>query len=312
MLSTNYPIPILFIIFRRPEISKKAFEKIRNVRPSKLYLACDGARTHVSGEKELVEQTRSLILGLIDWECEVKTQFQKDNLGCAQGVFSAINWLFENESYGIIIEDDCVVQRSFFPFMQELLVRYEQDERVGMIDGANYLRNVNIENSYCFSKYKSTNGWATWKRAWDNMDFYMDWRYSEYSKSILANMGFKGKDIKYWKYRLKVIDHKEASAWDWQWYFTLASQNQLSIFPQVSLVSNIGFGAGATHTTNKFIPNYYQTDKELLFPLSHPKYILPDMVFDREFYKLNTNIVDTIKQYVPFKMKKIIKNFFRT
>ena len=116
-----YRIPILFIIFRRKDTALKSFERIKQVKPAKLYIACDGARENVKGEAELVKETQESILQQIDWECEVKTLFRTKNLGCCMGVYTAINWLFENEEKGIIIEDDCVLQQSFFPQQSFLL-----------------------------------------------------------------------------------------------------------------------------------------------------------------------------------------------
>ena len=304
-------IPVLFIIFKRKEISLQSFARIKKVKPTKIYIACDGARPFIKGEIDLVSNTRQAILDQIDWDCEVKTLFQDENLGCATGVYTAIDWLFKHEDTGIILEDDCVVQDSFFPYMEELLTKYKHDERIGMIDGANYIHSVHVPDSYCFSKYKSTNGWGTWKRAWKNMDMNMEWRKTIYMKSIISNMGFRSKDIKYWKYRLKVIDHKQASAWDWQWYFTLAAYNQLSVFPKHSLVTNIGFGEGATHTTEKNIPINYIANKELEFPLSHPKYIVPFELFDNGFYNNNNTLFYNLMKYVPFKIKNFVKKIVR-
>lgn len=304
-------VPVLFIFFRRPEIAYQSFCKIRSIRPRKLYLACDGARKEISGEEELVKQTRDLILNAIDWECDVKVNFQEENLGCSMGVYTAINWLFHNEDYGIILEDDCVVQDSFFPFMEELLIRFKDDERIGMVDGANYIKQISIPDSYCFSKYKSTNGWGTWRRAWKNMDLTMSWRGGKYSYSILANMGYCSKDIKYWKYRLKAIDSKYVSAWDWQWYFTLSAFNQLSIFPKYGLVTNIGFGEGATHTTEAKVPECYMTSDELDFPLIHPTYIVPYEPFEKAFYNQNNTIFYNLMKYIPFSLKKFVKKNIR-
>lgn len=307
----SYSIPILFIIFKRPTVSITAFKKIQKVKPTKLYIASDGWRENVANEKKLVEETRNLILSQINWNCEIKLKFENSNLGCAHGVYSAINWLFQNEEMGIILEDDCVVQDSFFPFIEEMLNRYKNDNRIGMIDGANYHHKTEIPDSYCFSKFKSTNGWATWKRAWDNMDFNMTWRNTPYEESVLLNTGYKGKDYKYWKYKLKVIDNKQASAWDWQWYFTLAANNQLSIFPKYGLVTNIGFGEGATHTTESKIPEAYKAYKELSFPLKHPQYVIPYESFELAFYKSNNTLFYTLMRYIPFSIKNFIKKIVR-
>lgn len=301
-----FDIPILFIIFNRKAVTQSSFDAIKVIKPRKLYIASDGARDYIQGEKDIVEDTRKTILDMIDWECEVKTLFQTRNLGCGIGVYTAISWLFENEEKGIILEDDCVAQESFFHYADELLELYRLDERIAMIAGFNKVGTCYSESSYCFSKYKACWGWATWRRAWRNMDINMKWRESEDYNSILSNIGYQAKDIKYWKYRLKAIDKNYVSAWDWQWYFSISAQNQLSIFPKNSLISNIGFGADSTHTKSGNIENY-KSKKELLFPLVHPNYIVPNIAFDNLFYKKNNSFYNRISTLTP----RSIKNFIR-
>ena len=305
-----YDIPILFVIFKRKDTALKSFESIKKVKPSKLYIAGDGPRNNQE-EKSLVSETRQAILDVVDWNCEIHTLFQKNNLGCSMGVFTAINWLFDNEEKGIIIEDDCVMRDSFFPFVEEMLFKYEKDSRIGMIDAANYSQQIEIPDSYGFSRYKSTNGWATWRRAWKLMDLNMDWRNTKYRDSIIKNMGYKSKDIRYWKYRLNAIDKKDVSAWDWQWYFTMAAYNMLGIYPQYSLTTNIGFGVGATHTSNKRMPTYYKSSRELSFPLKHPQYVVPYQPFEKAFYHSNNTLYNRIKQLFPFAFKNMIKKIIR-
>lgn len=306
-----YNIPILFIIFKRKDVALKSFESIRKIQPKKLYVAGDGPRSYVQGEAKKVEDTRQAILKAVDWDCEIHTLFQKENLGCCMGVYSAINWLFDNEDKGIIIEDDCVLRDSFYPFAEELLVRYKDDYRIGMIDAANYRQNISIPYSYGFSRYKSTNGWATWKRAWKLMDLNMDWRGSAYEDSIIKNMGYKAKDVRYWKYRMKAVDYNDVSAWDWQWYFTMAAHNMLGIYPQCSLITNIGFGAEATHTSQGNIPSCYISHKDIEFPLNHPQYVVPYVPFEKAFYHSNNTLFNRIKQLFPFAWKNTIKKIIR-
>lgn len=307
-----YNVPILFVIFKRKDVALRTLESIKAAKPAKLYISGDGARPNVKGEKEKVESTRKAVLQFIDWECEVKTRFPEENQGCCNGVYNAINWLFENEERGIIVEDDCMLKPSFFRFAEEMLDMYKDDLRVGMIDAANYLPNVNIPDSYGFSRYKSTNGWATWRRAWKLMDLDMKWRDGVYEDSIIANMSYKSKEHNYWKYRLKAVDENDVSAWDWQWYFTLAAHNMLGIYPKYSLTTNIGFGEDATHTSNGEMPSYYISDKDLDFPLQHPKYMVPYLPFEKEFYeKLNDTNYEKIKRLIPFSLKRKIKKLLK-
>ena len=293
-MNQPYPIPVLFCFFNRPIIAKRTFEEIRKCKPPKLYLASDGPRQS-HNESSIVSNLRDDIIASIDWECEVKTLFRNENLGCSLGIKTAVDWLFENENCGIILEDDCVVQSSFWEYMQATLLRYENDSRIGMIAGYNHLNSIFNEDSYAFSSYKACWGWATWRRAWENMDLEMKWRTTHQYNDIMMRTGLYGKDIRETEFKLMKIDENLVSAWDWQWYSSLASQNQLCIFPAVNLVTNIGFGEGATHTKNK--SESTDASQNLTFPLKHPNYIVPNYLFDKKFH------------YNLYNWKRIIRNF---
>lgn len=307
----QYDIPILFVIFRRKDVTMRTFAAIKAAQPAKLYIACDGARETVSGEQELVEATRQAVENAIDWPCEVHRRYQDHNQGCAKAVSSAISWMFETEEMGIILEDDCVAKPSFFKFVREMLHRYKDDQRIGMVAGTNLVSSkVTMPDSYCFSKYKACWGWATWKRAWSNFQLDMPWRDSDYYQSVIANNGFRAKDKNYWKYRLNLIDANYVSSWDWPWYFCLAAQNQLCIFPSKDLIVNIGFDAEATHTSFFNLPKY-KDEGELSFPLRHPRYIVPYEPFDKAFYKANNNLYMRVSSCIPLWLKKKLKKMLK-
>lgn len=308
MMETNYNIPILFVFFNRLEISMRAFEAVRRQRPQRLYLACDGPRNDKSGEAEIVLGIRNTILNSIDWDCDVKTLFQEKNLGCGKGVFTAINWLFDNEELGIVLEDDCVANDSFFRFMAEILNKYKDDQRIGMVAGSNLISTYNEKRcSYFFSRYKSCWGWGTWKRAWQNMDMEMNWR-KDYLRDIISNSGYYARGEYKWHHQLKCIDEDYVSAWDWQWYYSLAAQNQLCVYPSVNLVSNIGDDANATHTS---FGNITKASCDMTFPLVPPKYVCPNERFDNAFWKDENTIRLRIQRLFPNSVKTMIKDFIK-
>ncbi len=300
-------VPILFIIFNRPEIARQSFEHIKAVKPKRLYIASDGPRNNKKDEDVIVKRTRDIILSSIDWDCEVKSLFQESNLGCGPGVYTAINWLFTNEEYGIILEDDCVINETCYRYMSELLEKYKDDQRVGMIAGTNPFADI-VDNSYSyyFSRFKSCWGWATWKRAWINMDMDMKWRI-DFCDSVIYNSGYAYRDKQYWKWEMDFIDKGYVSAWDWQWYFTLAAQNQLCIYPKVNLVTNIGNVAEATHKPAYNI-SYKSFDME--FPLNHPTYMVPIPKFEKAFYKRNNSFKKVLGRMIPYALKQYIKSKF--
>ena len=44
-------LPILMMVFNRPELTKKVFSKVRKYKPKKLFISCDGPRKNIKNEK---------------------------------------------------------------------------------------------------------------------------------------------------------------------------------------------------------------------------------------------------------------------
>jgi len=300
---------VLFLVFNRPDTTRQVFEAIRKARPPRLYVAADGPRNNKEGEAKRVAEVRQ-IATRVDWPCEVKTLFRDQNIGCGPAVYEAISWFFKNEEMGIILEDDCLPSQSFFWYCEELLDKYQSDQRIGMISGNNHV-DSRIENtSYVFSKFFWTWGWASWRRAWVNMDFELKWEKTSYKESIIKNMGYTYGSILHWKNNIKMVRTGRVNTWDYHWFLSLSSQNQLCIFPAINLVSNVGFGDEATHTFGK-APEKYIFQKELTFPVHHPVYILPSYDFEEQFEKSNIKMPSKIRKVIPVFVKNIAKKILR-
>lgn len=264
--------PILFLVFNRPDKTCRVFERIREVKPAKLFIAADGPRLEKKGESELCTRTRTLILNRIDWPCEVFTLFQEENLGCKLAVSLGISWFFEQVEEGIILEDDCLPSLSFFQFCADLLEKYRDNEWVMMISGDNFQPRKRGEASYYFSRYTHIWGWATWRRAWQKYDLLMKrWpvlrekqRFSEFLPSTIYKKAERMFDGAY---------EGQITTWDTQWLFTCWAHSGLSVIPNINLVSNID--ADGTHM-KAYDPHINLPAGEMLFPLKHPDDIKPD------------------------------------
>ena len=291
--------PILFLIFSRPDTTIKVFERIRDIKPTKLYVAADAAREGRPDEAKRCAETRAIINN-IDWACEVKTLYREKNLGCKMAVSSAISWFFEQEEYGVILEDDCLPDLSFFPFCEELLIKYKDDDRIGHIGGDNFLPGiVKHELSYDFCSFTHIWGWASWRRVWKNFDlnfsYWTKFKNDKNRRSLL----FKSLREKIY-FSSSITDAIEEingiSTWDIQYLFTLRSQHQLCIYPSINLVTNIGIGdPNGTHTT-KNNEKVYLKSESMPFPLNHPPYIIS-----------NNNIdIMTVKKHF-FSWKRLVR-----
>lgn len=278
-----YNTPILFLIFARPDTTQRVFERIREVRPARLYIAADAPRKNRTDEIRRSEETRRIV-DQVDWPCKLYTLFREENLGCKMAVSSAISWFFESEEYGIILEDDCLPDLSFFPFCEELLIRYRYDERIGHISGNNFLSGeVDSLFSYDFCSISHIWGWASWRRVWK--DYELNFPYwheirSNSSKRKMLFLNFR-EEIYFSSFLSDVLDeNKDINTWDTQYYFLHRLQNRLSIYPKVNLVTNIGLNSvEATHTTKRH-DNLFVPSELMEFPLYHPVYIKTNRQID--------------------------------
>lgn len=275
---------ILYVVFNRPEVVRKTFQFIVKQKPKKLFVAADGPRT--KKEKIKTDAVRQYILDNINWDCEVKTRFLDKNLGCKEGVSSAVDWFFNNVKKGIILEDDCVPSKSFFRFSEEMLDKYEKNPKVVSINGYNFIGKLNIKDSYYFSKYFNPIGWASWRNRW----FAQDKTMKDY-----LNDKKTGKFKKIFKNPLERIWVRKAfrdglqgkiGAWDHSFGYLHFKNKGLCIKPKVNLIENIGFMKDSTHTSGNFIDNRFYCLKkfELKFPLKHPKEVKINSTDSRKFF----------------------------
>jgi len=243
-------LPILFIIFNRPDTTEKVFQVIREAKPTRLYISADGPRKNRPTDYVLCEKTREIVKN-IDWECDVKMLFHQENFGCGKAVSGAIQWFFENEEEGVILEDDCLPNPSFFHYCHKMLDYYRNDDRVKVISGDSALSEsfTNSDDTYFFSAIPRVWGWASWRRAWNEYEFDSSkLNKKDFYKHL--NEYFIDEKIKnHWKWIYNLMSNKHFNTWDYQLGFSIWMKQGLAITPFVNLISNIGFGQGATHTT---------------------------------------------------------------
>lgn len=297
-----FETPILFLIFNRPEITQSVFEEIKNQKPTHLYVAADGARPNVIEDLEKCTATRQLVMDGIDWDCEVKTLFRDKNLGCGVAVAEAITWFFENVEQGIILEDDCLPHPSFFEYCKSLLERYKEEEKVYAIGGTNLQNGNQIgDASYFFSNYAYVWGWASWRRAWNSYDFNLEQLEKFKEKKMIKKIDNRTVFKNYWISVFEKVANKEIDTWDYQWTFALWNRSGVSVVPNVNLISNIGFGKEATHTTGSSpFAKMIVSDIGIMI---HPKVIKADTKADRYVSNMGFNIKKSKK--FTFKMVKL-------
>ncbi len=297
--------PVALLIFKRPETTEKVFEAIRQAKPPKLLVVADGPRADKPGEAEQCAAARAII-DRVDWDCEVLKNYSDVNLGCGLRPATGITWVFEQVEEAIIFEDDCLPHPTFFQFCEELLSKYRNDERVMAIAGTSLVGEWRSPlQSYYFSQFGGNWGWASWRRAWKFFDYNIKLFPQLLEAQFLEHYLREPKYYLYWKKLFQEIyEFPDRSCWDYQWLLACWMQNGLRICPEVNLITNIGFGANATHTFSDNPLANVQT-QEINLPLKHPQFMIQDFQADHliqeKFFnvgfmsKLKRKIARTIK-----------------
>lgn len=325
-------IPVAIIFFNRPDTLKKVFEAVRNARPSKLFLIQDGAREGRAEDAIKIAECRSVVAD-VDWECEVVRDYSDVNLGCGKRIYSGITNAFNTVDRIIIIEDDIVVTPDFFSFCTELLEKYKDDQRIHRISGMCHMGQYSKSPySYGFTNISSCWGWATWKRAWDDMDYEMSFLDDEYTMNCFKNNYRYKKDAKEllktgYERREILRSGKRLSAWTYQFSMGGRLNNRLDITPCKNLITCIGLTDDSGHASNsiKKIPKglqqaFFGKTYSMDFPIKHPKYIMEDVEMENEirkimgwtpFLKVTRKLEVIIRQLIYGDAGKLIKKFIK-
>jgi hypothetical protein len=280
--SSGADIPVLVIGFNRPELTRELFTLLREIKPRRLYFACDGPRETVEKDQDRVALVRAGI-DLVDWECDVRTLFQPANLGCGRGVSTAISWFFGQEPAGIILEDDVRPSPDFFRFASEMLSRYATDARVwsicglcvdpvGMVSGQ--------EESYRFSAFPLIWGWATWARAWEAFALDMtDWQTWLDLDDVCERQQLPYPAKLLWRNRFSRVGSGKVDTWDIPWTARSLAAGAVHVLPRSNLTRNVGIFDDSTHLG--YDHPLLRDTEPLQFPLIHPDAVAIDVAADR-------------------------------
>lgn len=290
--------PILLITFNRPEHTRRVLERILEAKPQNLYVFQDGAREGYERNIQKCAEVRQVVEEL--WneyssipptstqggEATLHRYYSDTNLGCGPGPAAAIRWFFSQVEMGIIIEDDAIPHLDFFPYCEELLNKYRDDNSVHAIASMNVDTHRWGDGSYYFSMMnRNLCAWATWRRAWNDFDLYLrnvHWRTLD---KALQYYGCGFYEREYWLDRLKEAqtDGQGGRSWDMQFFMSIWLHHGKGIIPNVNLSSNIGTVGEATHqmAEGNIIDN---VPTQPILPLVHPSTTNIQNKADREFH----------------------------
>ncbi len=290
-MKQNYlvDVPVRVMIWTRPDCQRKQFEVLKQARPSTLFLVSDGGRNEK--EWEAIRTNRKMFDEEIDWDCTVYKVYEEQNNGLYRLGLKVRKLLWDKVDRCIFLEDDQIPAVSFFRYCAELLEKYKDDDRIQMICGNNPFVTYDdaLPNDYFFTE----NGWsvwgyATWKRHTNNRQYPFDYADNEYIKRCL-----KSNLNEFWYEKVEgycngeLVDNHIPGG---EYFHSIESVlfHRMSIMPTRNMIKNIGFvGTHVNYSKKEKLPIYFDSEiYELDFPIKHPKYVIDDKHFGREYDKL--------------------------
>lgn len=279
-------VPVKINIWIRPDCQRKQFQVIQQARPSILFLISDGGRNQE--EQKIIKKNRQMYEEEIDWNCTVYKLYEEVNQGMYAMAKKEMELVWSKVDCCIFLEDDILPSVSYFQYCQEMLEKYKDDKRIGLVCGMNHLGVYkDVTSDYFFSKSGSIWGVAMWKRSYENyyhFNYYKDPYIMKLLKCVMKENKMLWKRTK--QYAVKEYYNNHVAGDEFFLGFSVYGYSELRIIPKYNLISNIGCTKEAAHSAEyKLLPHgirrvFHMKTYELKFPLKHPEYMIPD-----KFYK---------------------------
>jgi GT2 family glycosyltransferase len=252
--------PIVLFVYKRPYQTLETLEALANntlAGESVLYIYADGPRSGADNETlNEIKKTRS-ILHSKQWCKEVHIIEANENKGLADSIVKGVTEIINKYGKAIILEDDIVTSPGFLSYMNKALDIYENEERIMHIGGfVPYTTGADKLPDTYFLRFMSCWGWATWKSAWDQINLDSEYLYNKIiNHPDLDHFTIEGLIDP--DKQLKANLEGRMKTWAAKWYTSIFLQGGLCLYPQRSVVQNIGFdgsGENCTSYDNSYCP----------------------------------------------------------
>lgn len=245
-MNASMPLaPVLLFVFNRLEHTRITIEALQRntlAQESHLYIYSDAARNE--SEKAAVDEVRQLIAAVEGFK-QVTIIERETNCGLAHNIIDGVTTQVNKYGKVIVLEDDLVTSPYFLQFMNDALIAYSDEPRVGHIQACDYTQEPSLPDTFLI-KWTGSWGWATWARAWQYFNPDGAALLKELKSRKLTREFDFGGTYGYTRMLRRQVEGKNNS-WAIRWNASLFLRNILSLNVGKSLVRNIGFDGSGTH-----------------------------------------------------------------
>jgi len=237
----NSKVPVLICGFVREEGALSVAKSALEAGTKRIYFALDGPRNEIEAElqERMVREMKNLIS---NFHAELKVLRRLKNLGLSVAIISALDWFFESEDRGIILEDDLVIHKDFYSFAAHGLTALESDPATWIISGNQFFTEEYLRDGNQWSHYPLIWGWACWSDKWASIRNEI----LKFELTFVSDPGLKVRSfLRVGKFR---VNHGKVNSWAIPFSASMKSLGKFCYMPPQNFVSNIGLDAFASHT----------------------------------------------------------------
>lgn len=298
----KFPAPVAIFVYNRPWHFQQAIESLKRnelAEESTLFIFSDGPKG--KRDNEGVEKVRMYAKTIIGFK-NINIIEREQNLGLANSIISGVTEILNRHDCVIVLEDDMVTSPYFLRYMNDGLERYANEEKVASIH-AYKLPIKNILPETYFIKGADCWGWATWGRAWKLFEQDGEKLLNELKRKKLGREFDFNNSYGYTKMLEDQIMGKNNS-WAVRWYASVFLKDMLTLYPGISLVTNIGTDSSGTHCGTSTVFDSDLADRSIIVD----KLPIEENIYARkEIEKFYRSIkFKLIHQVIKGKIKRLI------
>lgn len=242
--------PVVVIAYNRPDKVRRLISRLETLKPQKIIFAVDGPKVGKPADAAKVAEVQSLV-ERFTWTDKVETKFRPTNLGLRAAVTDVVSHAVSQHGQAIILEEDTLPGKNWFPYAQEMLTRYRAESSIEHISGYNLVPDkfqTQPGQGSRLSRYPESIAWATWDRAWEKFDGSLDWALNASTAEMAQIVGSKSGALR-WKQNFADAEAGRISTWAYRWIASMWSRGSFVLSPNQNLVTYAGYDEG----TNSFM-----------------------------------------------------------
>lgn len=246
-------LPVLILAYRRLDALKLVIQALEDQEHGEIYVSSDAPKNSDGME---VNQVRDYLKTMLETGVIKHLNLRHRNMGISAAVMEGIDWFFQDEEFGLIIEDDIVLTKGALLTVSGLVPILLDSTNMYSIN----LRNEVPENylSHPFnlgriSALVSSHGWITSATKWNR--FRSDYKYltmPQIFKGIPNEFGVLQRRafIENLK-RNQRLERNLEQSWDLEWQAYVFANFGKTIQLNRNFVNYIGYDLFSTHHTSQ-------------------------------------------------------------